>query len=135
MADTIEEKPPVKAPKIKHIVCKNNNMFEVYNERYGLELKPGPTWEKEKVGDILKDTSIELAIESTPHGIMRIVRARTTTFQFIWTVLVFCAMGVCAFMIYDSVEKYLKFHVVSNIADISESPTMFPAVSLCKFTY
>jgi hypothetical protein len=110
-------------------------MFEVYNERYGLELKPGPTWEKEKVTGILKDTSIELAIESTPHGVMRIARARTTTFQFIWTVLVFCAMGACAFVIYDAVEKYLKFHVVSNFATIAESPTMFPVVSICKLNH
>jgi hypothetical protein len=91
--------------------------------------------EKEKIKDMLRTTAIELALESTGHGINKIFRSKTTEFKLMWSFLVIAAATACIYIIYMGVAKFLLFNVVTTITDISESPTEFPTVSICYFKF
>jgi hypothetical protein len=88
--------------------------------------------EKEKIKEMLRTTAIELALESTGHGINKIFRSKTTEFKIMWSILVISAAAGCVYLIYLGVAKFLMFYVVTTITDVAEIPTQFPTVSICK---
>jgi hypothetical protein len=91
--------------------------------------------QKRKLHHLMKETSIELALESTNHGLNKLFRSKTTEFKIIWSFLVVASAAACIYVIYLGVAKYLMFNVVATVTDIEESPIEFPTVSICNFSF
>jgi hypothetical protein len=88
--------------------------------------------QKPKLRELLRETSIELALESTGHGINKIFRSKTIEFKIFWICLIVASASSCLYVIYLGVAKFLMFNVVTTVTDIEESPTQFPTISICK---
>lgn len=49
-----------------------------------------------------------------------------------WTICFFISTGYCAFLVYQTVNNYLNYDVVTTIDVIDQVPSQFPTVSICN---
>ena len=70
--------------------------------------------------------------ESTLHGIPRILKSKSFLSKLMWVVCFLGATGFCIFLVAMSIDDYLQFNTVVDIAYNSEIPIALPAITICN---
>lgn len=65
------------------------------------------------------------------HGIGNLVRSKYFLVKIIWFFLILGSAGYCCFTIFQNVDDYLSYPVVTEINSVSKLPIHFPAVTIC----
>ena len=73
----------------------------------------------------------ETAENSTSHGIPNIARTDSNILKLMWLICLLGSAGGCAYLVFDSLNGYLNYEVVTKISKISETPSPFPIISIC----
>ena len=66
------------------------------------------------------------------HGIGNLVRSRHFLVKIIWFFLILGSACYCCFTIFQNVDDYLSYPVVTEIDSVSQLPMHFPAVTICN---
>jgi hypothetical protein len=72
------------------------------------------------------------AIETTGHGLPRIMLSKSYFLKIMWTIFMLVSMSLCAYMIIRLVSQYLQFDVNTQILVIYEPKILFPTISYCN---
>ena len=82
--------------------------------------------------EVIKNRLIEWSASSTAHGFPNIIKNKSKSLKLMWTICFLISLGSCTFMIIKSIKDYLQYDVITQIRVISESPTLFPTVTICN---
>jgi hypothetical protein len=74
----------------------------------------------------LKELVSKATLETTSHGIPRLLQTNSLLFRFLWFIALMASICGCAYMVYVGMWNYLQFNVVTNIQVIGEQPSLFP---------
>jgi pantothenate kinase len=87
-----------------------------------------------KIGKLsqIKAKVLDIAGNSTSHGIPNIVKSNSTFFKLLWLICFLISTGGCAYLVYRNVSNYFEFEVVTKITVVPQSQTDFFAVSFCN---
>lgn len=90
------------------------------------EIKPNNLKEK------LLAKFVQFSTTTTSHGIPRIVESSKFYQKSIWLVCWLISIGLCSFMVSQSIMEYLKYDVVTKIRIVTQDKIVFPQVSICN---
>ena len=79
-----------------------------------------------------KDLLLKWTETLTIHAIPNIFRTRHLIIKIIWMISFLISTGLCAYMVYGSINNYLQFNVVTTIREIIEAEMTFPSVTVCN---
>ncbi len=96
--------------------------------------KKKPNWLVRKLR-MLKKLSYHSMVTSKAHGVDKIVNNKSSILKFMWLMFVLASLGCSMYLISVAVNKFLKYQVVTTIAEVAESPTPFFAVSICNTNF
>jgi len=82
----------------------------------------------------VKIECVELAKGSTAYGIPNLLRSKRLFNKVFWLCFLLLGSAVTSFYIYESVNEYLSFEVVTVIRTEYEQPADFPVVTFCSET-
>ncbi|CAF1069477.1 unnamed protein product [Brachionus calyciflorus] len=85
-------------------------------------------FKRNKILNILKDAGLS----TTGHGLPNILRSNRMSLKIFWTICVFVSLGICAFLLQRSFVDFLNWDVVTKIQLITETPAIFPTISICN---
>jgi hypothetical protein len=83
---------------------------------------------RESFGKKLKDIASESILDTTSHGLPKIIKNKNICLQMLWIFALMASSGGCAYLMYDTLSHYLQWSVVTNIKVVSETPARFPTV-------
>ena len=89
---------------------------------------PKPKSQSNLVKRLLKQN---LTIEAV-QGFFKIFFASSKTIKCFWTLSLFVANGLNAYLIISSIMTYLSFSVSTSSKQIVENPTDFPKITICN---
>lgn len=95
-------------------------------EKENIDIKNKP------LGNQLKDGLYELATASTMHGIPNVLKTRHIAIKVIWMMFFLASSAVCVKFIFDSIQQYFSFEVVSSVRIIPNIPAEFPVITICN---
>ena len=81
---------------------------------------------------LLKKTFLDYCSTSTAHPIPKIKNSTNIFIKFAWIITFLSATSYCIYAIFVSIEAYLEHDFYTKIEIIDETPTNFPAISLCN---
>jgi hypothetical protein len=84
--------------------------------------------EKLKKEKIL-EKSIEIGLDSTSHGLPKIIKSETTCLKIMWLVLFLLSSSVGIYLVIQSFINYFSFDVVTSVKVFKEIPTELPAIT------
>jgi hypothetical protein len=76
----------------------------------------------------------KFSVETTSHGLPRIVLAKNPTHKLFWLVFWLVAIVLCTYMVISNINKYFKFEVTTKIQVVSHETMVFPMVTVCQVT-
>ena len=79
---------------------------------------------KEKIGEHLLSTHV--------HGLPQIIRTKHVFIKALWILSFFSLATLCTVIIYKDVDEYFQRPILTEIREISETSTQFPAVTFCN---
>lgn len=85
-----------------------------------------------KLNDELKNSLIVWSLNSTCHGLSNIVRSKIWIIKIMWTICFLVSATYCFHEVVVVIKMYLRYPVLVDIQLIHESPTIFPAITLCN---
>ncbi len=91
-----------------------------------------PKHNQESAWGRIKAVMTDTGLETTAHGIPNMISNTMWSFKLMWIVCFLASCAGCAYLLYKSTKDYLDYEVVTTIKKISESPTIFPTVTLCN---
>ena len=74
----------------------------------------------------------EIFAESTLHGIPRLLKSKSFLSKLMWALCFLVSIGFCIYMIALSIDDFLEFDTVVDIAYNSEMPTALPVITICN---
>lgn len=99
------------------------NAFE-----HDLEIKQRPNTLKSDIKSIIVDT----LAGSTAHALPRVFQDKPIYLKVIWLMLFFLFFGVSTYVIVKNLISYFQYQVSVSVSYATESPTNFPAISICN---
>jgi hypothetical protein len=75
------------------------------------------------------EKSIQIGLDSTSHGIPKIIKSEKTCLKIMWLVLFLLSSSLGIYLIIQSFINYFYFDVVTSIKVFKETPTEFPAIT------
>jgi hypothetical protein len=90
---------------------------------------------QERVWGRMKLIMVETGLDTTDHGIPNILGNPMWSFKLMWTVRLVASCGVCGYLLARSVNDYLSYEVMTTIRKVSDSPSIFPTVTLCNMNF
>ena len=63
--------------------------------------------------------------ESSMHGIPNIIRSDRAILKIVWLIILLASISYCAYLMWMSIQTYLRYPVVTNIDKILQIPTSF----------
>ena len=114
--------------------AQDNNMAEQ-------EVRRRPSYNKEKtVAEMLeenktklvKDTIIEWAGGTTPHGLSNVFINQSIFLKVVWLLLLIGSIAYCLQQMVVMIDEYMKYKVRTEVSLVNEAPTLFPAVSIYR---
>ena len=119
-------------------VTKNNDQFlEIHDQIDSLKneikiLNEKTLFQKDKEElNLLKETFISWSKRSDVNCYAKIFEYDNIFVKLFWLFILIASMSVTAWIVSWNVVAYLDYGVVSQIGDVYEIPTEFPAVTLC----
>lgn len=80
----------------------------------------------------LKTLLIEWASNSTSHGIPNIAKTDRIYLKILWLIFFLLSSSFCFYLIIKCLIEYSQYPVLTNIQLITETPTQFPAITICN---
>jgi len=74
----------------------------------------------------------EIASTAQIHGIPKIINSDHIVIKIMWLFFTIGSVSVCFWVLVKTIRDYLEYPVVTNINQISEIPSAFPAVTICS---
>jgi len=94
---------------------------------------------RNKMGDVenslqekLKEEIEEWCIDSTSHGIPRIVKSKSIILKIVWTIFFLGSFSYCTYTLVKTIIKYTNYDVRLQISTVEDLPATFPAVTFCN---
>jgi hypothetical protein len=85
-----------------------------------------------------KDDAIDRVLawieRTTSHGLPNIVRSNNLVIKIMWILFFLASLTYCSYVIIVSLIDYFKYQTVVSTTYVKETPTMFPAVTLCNLS-
>lgn len=72
------------------------------------------------------------ASNSTFHGLPNIARSKNYVITIIWTLCLIISSCYCLYEIISVIKIYLNYPVIVDVQLVHESPTYFPAITICN---
>jgi hypothetical protein len=69
---------------------------------------------------------------SSSHGLQNSARATSKFIKFLWLKLFLLLLITCVWCVYGTCLDYRQYRTTVSIAYVTESPTLFPAVTFCN---
>ncbi len=67
------------------------------------------------------------------HGLPQIIKPGSLLLKALWTFFVIVSIGGCGVLIYQSVEQYTQFGVITTTKIKREAEMTFPGVTICSY--
>ena len=80
----------------------------------------------------IKETSKEILLSSSITGIANLIRTKRLGIKLMWTICILTSVGICCYMVVESILGYLSYEVATKIRKINQFPSPFPAISICN---
>ncbi|CAF1024353.1 unnamed protein product [Brachionus calyciflorus] len=90
---------------------------------------------KLKIPKELKDQIKESIIQSTSHGIPRIVASDNMLLRIVWILFTIISTGFCAYLIADNIISFYKYEVATKVRQKFELKPKFPSVTICNVNF
>jgi len=78
----------------------------------------------------VKASFVDCFSTSTGHGLPQMVKPGNLFLNFLWTVFFFVALGGCSLFVYQAVDQYLQFGVITQTNIVRSSTMIMPAVTM-----
>ena len=85
-----------------------------------------------EVFNIIKNEALNMSFYSSCHGLPFVSRSKLLVQTIVWWLFIFGALAACGYSLYVWIGGYLVYPVVSFKSVYTESPTLFPAVTICN---
>ena len=76
----------------------------------------------------------EWAVNSTSHGLPKIMRTHNRLIRVLWVILFLASSTYCFYTIVNSIVQYSKYQTVSQVSYVNERQVNFPAVTICTLS-
>ncbi|RNA09553.1 FMRFamide-activated amiloride-sensitive sodium channel isoform X1 [Brachionus plicatilis] len=80
----------------------------------------------------LKKCILEWCENTSSHGFSNMVRTDSWIIRIVWLILVLLFIGYCIFSVVTIILAYFKYEVVVSYKIVSDSPSPFPAITICN---
>ncbi|CAF0894771.1 unnamed protein product [Brachionus calyciflorus] len=90
------------------------------------------TIRKERSISLIKKIIINWALNTTAHAFGNIIRAQSIIIRIIWTICLLASTAYCFYLIIQTIVLYTKYEVNTRLNLVYETPTKFPAVTICN---
>ena len=70
--------------------------------------------------------------ESTAYGVPKIFKSKRNFFKIFWFIFVIFGCISSIYIIYNSINNYLKHEVIPQFEFINENPMQFPTLTFCS---
>ena len=77
---------------------------------------------------------IDLLSESTVYGLSQFFLRKQIFFKLFWLVFLLTGSIVSVYFIWDSINAYLDYEVITKIESKYEQPMLFPTISFCPYS-
>ena len=85
----------------------------------------------------IKEFSINVAhmlSDSTAYGVPKLFRSKRLFYKLFWLAFILMGSGASAYYIWDAINSYYDYEVITKIESVYEQPMLFPAISFCPYT-
>jgi hypothetical protein len=79
----------------------------------------------------IKRNLAELLSNSTAYGVPKIFKSKRVFFRIFWLAFFLIGFTVSVYFIYDAINNYLEYEVITKIESKYEQPMPFPTISFC----
>lgn len=109
-----------------------DNLLRKMRNKGILKINPKKTCNEKNIANEIKSISYEIFVNSTIHGIPSMLRSRNIFIKILWVICFVTSNVCCAFVIIKSLNNYLAFEIVTQINEVNEQSSEFPALSFCS---
>lgn len=81
----------------------------------------------------VKTIAYDMIKSSTVHGLPRIWQSKNRAICFVWTICSIMCYGFFSYFTIMYIISYFKYEVYTTINLISETPTLFPTITICNY--
>jgi len=81
---------------------------------------------------IKKSVSLTLR-DSTAYGVPKIFRSKILFFKLLWLTFFILGSVASVYYIWEAVDNYFKYEVITKIESVYEQPMKFPTISFCSY--
>jgi hypothetical protein len=71
-------------------------------------------------------------VNSTIHSFPKLIKTKYNLMRGIWIITTILSIGFCSWLIFQSINDYLNYEVVTKIRVFNEKESEFPMVTLCN---
>ena len=113
-------------------------MSEVKTGSQEEEVRRRPSFNKQKTvaemfeenkTKLVKDTVIEWAGGTTPHGLANVFINQNLFLKVVWLFLLVGSVAYCVQQMVVMIQEFVKYKVRTEVSIVNEAPTFFPAVN------
>ena len=77
---------------------------------------------------LVKDTVIEWAGGTTPHGLANVFINQNLFLKVVWLILLSASVAYCIQQMVVMIQEFVKYKVRTEVSIVNEAPSLFPAV-------
>ena len=66
------------------------------------------------------------------HNLLKLFFSSKLVIRIFWTLSIIVLMGLCAYLVIESILTYLMFDVSTTWSNVLENPVEFPKITICK---
>jgi len=83
--------------------------------------------------DMIMDAFIDCVSSTTGYGLPQMIKPGNIFLSLIWTFFYLVGLGACVFIIYQAIEQFLRYDVITMTKIKSEKEMTLPALTVCNF--
>jgi hypothetical protein len=91
-----------------------------------------PNQQKPDIFQEVKEVFLGCLSNSTGHGLPQIVKPGNLFLNILWFIFYAVAVSVCGFLIYQAVDQYCQFDVITMTKIKRETKMKLPAITICS---
>jgi len=97
-----------------------------------LYLKQLPIQQKPETFQEVKTAFLGCLSNTTGHGLPQIVKPGNPFLNVLWVIFYSVAIGGCSFLIYQAVDQYSQFDVITMTKIKRDTYMTFPGITICS---
>jgi len=82
---------------------------------------------------LIKNLS-EMLSDSTAYGVPKLFRSKRLFYKLFWLAFILMGSGASVYYIWDAINSYYDYEVITKIESVYEQPMLFPTISFCPYT-